>query len=210
MNADDQKSIPSPIPPASPDPDLFRNGRRKHIAATVTLLIFAVSVVGILIRGMTVDQSRIPSALLDKPANPFSVDWLQGKELLDGAGNQITLDSLRGKPLILNFWASWCGSCRDEAANFERFWQQHKDEGVALVGIAIQDTREDAMKFAKFFGKTYMLGLDTDGKASIDYGVYGVPETFFIDQKGIIRHKEAGPVDEKLLATYLAVIKGTN
>jgi cytochrome c biogenesis protein CcmG/thiol:disulfide interchange protein DsbE len=193
--------------PESNVPELIQSSRRKHIIAMIALLAFAVTVVGILIRGLTVNPNKVPSALLGKPAKSFSVDWLQGQNLMDAAGNKITLESFRGKPLVLNFWASWCGSCREEAVYFENFWQKHKDEGVAILGVAIQDTEADAMKFANFFGKTYMLGLDTNGKASIDYGVYGVPETFFIDRNGIIRHKEAGPVDEKMLAEYLALIK---
>ena len=188
-------------------PQMIQSNRRMHILATVGLLLFTATVVAVLVRGMTIDPNKVPSALLNKPAKEFNVDWLQGKQLLDGAGNQITLESLRGKPLILNFWASWCGSCREEAGNFERYWQKNKANGVNMVGIAIQDTEEDAMKFARAYGKTYMLGLDTNGKASIDYGVYGVPETFFIDRAGIIKHKEAGPVDEKMLATYTTLIQ---
>jgi len=192
---------------AAPVVDLLRSSRRKHLIATACLLLFAATVVGILVRGMTVDPNKVPSALLGKPALNFSVDWLQGKDLIGGAPTTMTLDAFRGKPLILNFWASWCGSCREEAAFFEAFWQKHKQTGLMMVGIAIQDTPEEAMKFARHFGKTYILGLDSSGKASIDYGVYGVPETFFIDRSGVIRHKEAGPVDENMLSKYLALIE---
>ena len=75
-----------------------------------------------------------------------------------------------------------------------------------MVGIAIQDTPDAAMKFAEYFGKTYILGLDEEGKAGIDYGVTGVPETFFIDRNGIIQHKEAGPVGMELLERMLVKI----
>ena len=101
---------------------------------------------------------------------------------------------------MLNFWASWCYSCRAEAVDFERFWKERQD--IAVVGIAIQDTVEAAKAFAAQYGKTYILGLDTDGKIALDYGVTGVPETFFINANGVIVHKETGPVTEKMLQKY--------
>ena len=122
-------------------------------------------------------------------------------------GSTYTLHDLRGKVVVLNFWASWCYSCREEARFFEEFWQKYKDKGIAVVGIAIQDQDGPAIEFARQFGKTYILGLDTDGKASIDYGVYGVPETFLIDRNGVIRHKEAGPVTVAMLEKWLPLIQ---
>lgn len=186
--------------------ELLRRTKRRHIFISTALLGFAALVVIILIRGMASDPNKVPSALLGKAAKGFTVSWLQGQELVDNPSNELRLSQFQGKPMILNFWASWCGSCRDEAAYFEAFWRRHRNDGIAMVGIAIQDTPEDAMRFAKAFGKSYILGLDTDGKASIDYGVYGVPETFFIDRHGIIKHKEAGPVTEAMLQKHLADI----
>jgi cytochrome c biogenesis protein CcmG/thiol:disulfide interchange protein DsbE len=81
----------------------------------------------------------------------------------------------------------------------EAFWKRYREKGVIVLGVAIQDTPETAREFAKTHGKTYPIALDTSGKTSIDYGVYGVPESFFIDEKGIIVHKEAGPVTIQLL-----------
>jgi cytochrome c biogenesis protein CcmG/thiol:disulfide interchange protein DsbE len=108
--------------------------------------------------------------------------------------------------LILNFWASWCVSCRTEAHELESFWKAYRDQGVKVVGIAIQDEQEAAKKFAQYYGKTYILGLDEDGKAAIDYGVSGVPETFLIDRDGVIRHKEIGPVSAAMLKNLLPKI----
>ena len=88
----------------------------------------------------------------------------------------------------------------------EQFWREHKDLGVMMVGVAIQDTRESAAEFARYYGKTYPLALDTEGKSAIEYGVTGVPETFFIDRNGVIRHKEAGPVERSLLDKMLPLI----
>jgi cytochrome c biogenesis protein CcmG/thiol:disulfide interchange protein DsbE len=157
---------------------------------------------------LTQNPKAIPSALMEKPALAFSAQWLQGKEHLDNpAGENFTLDSFKGRPVVLNFWASWCVSCREEARDLEAFWQtQRGASDVMVVGIAIQDTQEAAKEFAAAFGKTYILGLDVDGKASIDYGVTGVPETFFIDRSGIVRHKEAGPVTVAMLKNLLPKI----
>ena len=114
------------------------------------------------------------------------------------------LDDFKGRPVVVNFWASWCVSCREEARELEKFWQAVKGKNVAVVGVAIQDTVEAAQKFAKQYGKTYILGLDEDGKAAIDYGVAGVPETFIIDASGVIVHKETGPVTAQKLEEAVA------
>lgn len=190
------------------EPQDPRFNKRRHFLVTGVILFLGLCIVGILTKGLTIDQTKVPSVLIDKPASPFKVDWLQGQQFLaQASGKSFRLEDLKGKPLVLNFWASWCHSCREEAKDFEAFWQKHKGEDVAVVGIAIQDTPEAALEFAKYFGKTYMLGLDTDGHAAIDYGVTGVPETFFIDRQGLIRHKEAGPVSTALLDKMLTEIK---
>ncbi len=182
-------------------------GRRRHHVVSALIAISAASLIGLLGYALKLDQSKVPPANIDKAALPFKVAFVQGKDWVPGAKGQdhFSLADLRGHPVILNFWASWCVSCREEAREFERFWQSEKDK-VIVVGIAIQDTPEDAKRFAAYYGKTYVLGLDEDGKAAIDYGVSGVPETFFIDKQGIIRHKEIGPVDSKKMQEFLPQI----
>ena len=182
-------------------------GRHRHYVVSALIAISAASLIGLLGFALKLDQSKVPPANIDKAALPFKVAFVQGNDLVPGAKGQdhFTLADLRGHPVILNFWARWCVSCREEAREFERFWQSEKDK-VIVVGIAIQDTPEDAKRFAAYYGKTYVLGLDEDGKAAIDYGVSGVPETFFIDKQGIIRHKEIGPVDSKKMQEFLPQI----
>ncbi len=177
---------------------------KKQVWIGVLAIAIAVIFLATLYHGLHSDPNKVPSALLDKQAHAFQVSWVQGQEHLrsprpEGFG----LADFKGRPLILNFWASWCYSCRSEAQDFEAFWQKYKDKGIGVAGIAIQDTPEAALQFAKSFGKTYMLGLDSeDGKAAIDYGVTGVPETFFINKDGVVIHKEAGPVTSEMLAQY--------
>jgi cytochrome c biogenesis protein CcmG/thiol:disulfide interchange protein DsbE len=179
---------------------------RKHVVTSISIAAVAIIFIGILTYGLTLDQSKVPAANINKTANAFTVSWVQGNEFLPGAnGENFSLENFKGRPVVLNFWASWCVACREEAVELEKFWQKHNKE-VAVVGIAIQDDKESAKKFAGYFGKTYIIGLDEDGKAAIDYGVSGVPETFFIDRSGIIRHKEIGPVTVKSMDEQLAKI----
>lgn len=178
-------------------------GKRQKIV-TIVFVAIASIFFAVLWRGLRSNPNKVPSAFLDKQALAFEVKWLQGQEHLAAPRAEgFSLADFQGKPVILNFWASWCYSCRAEAADFEAFWQRYKDRGVVVAGIAIQDSPEAALQFARGFGKTYMLGLDAeDGKAAIDYGVTGVPETFFINRLGVVIHKEAGPVTAQVLAQY--------
>lgn len=179
---------------------------KKHVVTSIGIAVAAIIFIGILTYGLTLDQSKVPPANLNKTANPFTVAWVQGNEHLpEASGPNFTIENFKGRPIVLNFWASWCVSCREEATELEKFWQQNKDH-VAVVGIAIQDDQESAKKFAAYFGKTYIIGLDADGKAAIDYGVSGVPETFLIDSKGVIRHKEVGPVTAAMLEKLMVKI----
>lgn len=182
--------------------------RRRHLIISGGLIVGALLLVGLLSKALTLNPQNVASTLINKPAMNFSASLLQGGAFLPaGDGSQIKLEDLKGHPIVLNFWASWCVSCREEARYFETFWQRYREKGILVVGIAIQDTPEAAMEFAKMFGKTYPLGLDNTGKASIDYGVYGVPETFFIDRTGVIRHKETGPMSVELLESKLPLIQ---
>ena len=177
---------------------------RTHLIVLSCLGFFTILVIVVLGKGLKLNPSTTESALLGKLANPFTVNVLQEGGILIGK-SQVSLSDFAGKPLILNFWASWCMSCREEAREFEAFWQDHRSE-VALLGIAIQDTPDEAMSFVKTFGKTYPIGLDVTGAAGIDYGVTGVPETFLISKDGKIAHKVSGPVSKVELERLLSLI----
>jgi cytochrome c biogenesis protein CcmG/thiol:disulfide interchange protein DsbE len=170
-------------------------GKNRHLLITVIAGLAIAALVVFLYSGLQHDPKNIPSPLLGKPALGFSTKWLQGQEFLPGSNpSSLSLSDLRGKNIVLNFWASWCHSCREEALDLQAYWEKYRDQGIVVIGIAIQDTEEAAREFAERYGKKYILSLDEDGKASIDYGVTGVPETFLINKEGIVVHKEVGPV----------------
>ncbi len=175
----------------------FRVSIVLGIAAIVLFLV-------LLLRGLSMDPRKVPSVLVGKKAQDFNVEVIQSidglpVDLTPEQTQMITLAKILGKPIVLNFWASWCVSCREEAKELENFWQMYKDKGVLVLGIAIQDEKSQALKFAQLMGKKYPLALDNKGQSTIDYGVYGVPETFIIDRNGIIQYKESGPVTASLL-----------
>lgn len=158
------------------------------------LLVFAVLVVFLGI-GLYLDPREVPSPLIDKPAPAFSAPQLHHPE------QAFAPEQFKGKVWILNVWASWCVSCRAEHAVLNEF---AKKGLVALVGLNYKDEAADARQWLGMLGNPYQLSvMDKDGKIGLDWGVYGVPESFVIDKKGIVRHKHIGPVDEKSLQDEL-------
>jgi len=114
-------------------------------------------------------------------------------ERLDGAG-KLELSSLQGKAVILNFWASWCVPCKDEAPFLEQLWREHRARGLVVVGLDAKDFRRDARRFAKRFELTFPLVFDGPGDTLGGYGVTGFPETFVLDRKGRVVEAFVGDV----------------
>jgi len=149
----------------------------------------AVPVLALLAYGFRVSPRDIPSPLVGRPAPVFALSTLEGAP--------VTLEGHRGKVLVVNFWASWCyPACYEEAPVLERNWRGYRDRGVVVLGVGIQDKREAFEKFVKDFGLTFPTAQDLKGTVSVDYGVYGVPETFFVDRQGRIRVKHVGAVTD--------------
>jgi len=142
----------------------------------------ALPVLALLAYGFRVDPRAIPSPLVGRPAPGFTLTAFDGTPL--------GLEAQRGRVVVLNFWASWCyPACYEEAPVLERSWRAYRDRGVLVVGVDIQDTVEAARKFT--------------GKVSVDYGTYGVPETFFLDRRGRIRAKHVGALTDEVVRTHV-------
>jgi cytochrome c biogenesis protein CcmG/thiol:disulfide interchange protein DsbE len=161
----------------------------------ITLLIIG-PILALLAYGFTRDSHYITSPLMAKPASPFTLTLFDGKKL--------TLEDLRGKAVFLNFWASWCPPCREEAKDLEVAWQKVKDQNMVFVGVALQDTDENSREFLKEFSVTYPNGKDESGKIAVDYGTWGIPESFFIDPQGRITYKHVGGIRAALVVTKIA------
>jgi cytochrome c biogenesis protein CcmG/thiol:disulfide interchange protein DsbE len=121
-------------------------------------------------------------------------------------GDTVSLQDVRGKPVVINFWASWCPPCRVEAALIERTWRAYKNRGLIFLGVNIQDRKEDALSYIREFDITYPNGPDPTGEISIDYGVSGLPVTFFISSKGEVVRRWVGAIEKSVLISSIEEI----
>ena len=120
-------------------------------------------------------------------------------------GQRLRLSDLEGKVVVLNFWASWCGPCREEMPAFELTWREYRDRGVVFLGVAVADFEEEARAFANFVGVTYPVGLDATGEIALDYFPDRIilPTTYFIDREGKLQRKIDGLVNQPVLRIFL-------
>ena len=157
--------------------------------------IIFIALVSLLAVGLRLDPREVPSPLIGKPAPHFELPVLQQP------GKTFSEKDLQGRVWILNVWASWCVACRDEHPVLVEF---SKSAATPLYGLNYKDSRDDALGWLKRFGDPYRLSaFDLDGRIGMDYGVYGVPETYVIDKRGVIRYKRIGPVTDELIKEKL-------
>jgi cytochrome c biogenesis protein CcmG, thiol:disulfide interchange protein DsbE len=167
--------------------------------AWLPLIIFVV-LLGFLGMGLTLKPREVPSPLVNKPVPAFRLPTLAAPDQF------ITPEDLRGQVWMLNVWASWCVACQDEHPVLVEFSKSSK---VPLIGLNYKDRRDDALRWLGRYGNPYRRTLsDTDGRVGIDFGVYGVPETFVIDRQGVIRHKHIGAVTPEVLRDTLLPLIG--
>jgi cytochrome c biogenesis protein CcmG/thiol:disulfide interchange protein DsbE len=131
-----------------------------------------------------------------QPAAEFTLTLSTGTL---NSGTELSLSDLRGKVVLVDFWASWCTPCRQEAAGLSRVYLEYAGKPVEFVGVNIWDRDQDALDFLEAFQISYPNGVDEAGRIAIDYGVRGIPEKFFIDQKGVVRQKFVGPMQAEAL-----------
>ena len=165
--------------------------KAKFLVPLALFLLLA----GFLAYGLKLDPREVPSPLIDKPAPVFSLPQLQSPD------TKLSLQDMKGQVWLLNVWASWCVACRQEHPVLVDFASTHV---VPIIGLNYNDQSPDALRWLDEFGNPYTTSIvDADGRVGIDFGVYGVPETFLIDKQGVIRYKQIGPVTPDALQNLI-------
>jgi cytochrome c biogenesis protein CcmG/thiol:disulfide interchange protein DsbE len=141
--------------------------------------------------GLNLNPHEVPSPLIGKPAPAFNLP------ALDNPAATFAQKDMLGKVWLLNVWASWCVACREEHPLLVEF---SRTGAVPIVGLDYKDARVDGMRWLQDMGNPYQtVAFDAEGRVGIDYGVYGVPETYVIDRQGVIRYKQIGPITPEIL-----------
>lgn len=169
----------------------------RHLKYLVPLIIFGM-MVWFLGRGLYLNPREVPSPLVDKPAPVFTIEDLHDPD------RQFSSAQMKGQVWILNVWASWCRPCRDEHPLFVEFGRRNL---APIVGLNYKDQRGDALNWLQRLGDPfYASGYDIEGRVGLDYGVYGVPETYVIDKQGVIRYKHIGPLTAESFQTKVVAL----
>lgn len=142
---------------------------------------------------------------------PDFVGSADGKEvrLTDLDGRPVRLEDFRGRPLWINFWATWCPPCQQETPDLRAAYETHKNEGLVLLAISIQEPTADVREFVAKYGLTYDIGLDPTGAVLATYGVFGLPTHYFVDRTGVIRDRYFGPLTRQQMDERVALIIGS-
>ena len=166
--------------------------RRPLVVAGAVAI--AIALLGsLLLFGLSRDPAVLRSPLIGRPAPDFAL------RTLDGSGT-IRLSDLRGQVVVINFWASWCRDCRVEHPALTAAWQRYRDSGAVVLGVAFQDRKEGSVAFARELAIGYPLLQDPESRTALAYGVYGIPETFFVSPDGRVAHKHIGAVPYDVLS----------
>jgi len=162
----------------------------RFIRYLAPLALF-LALAGLLYKGLSLDPRKVPSPLIDKPAPPFWLKRLKQPEATLGT------EDMKGKVSLFNVWATWCVACRSEHPVLMQLAESGK---VAIYGLNYKDDRAEAKRWLLRYGDPYLANaFDADGRVGIDWGVYGTPETFIVDQQGVIRHKHIGPLTQEVV-----------
>ena len=167
----------------------------KRLLPLLAFLALAVLLAGGVLRNSGKDNSAIPSPLIGKPAPAFLLP------VLGDPARRVGNADLLGQPYLLNVWGSWCPACRDEHPVITDL---AASGAVRVVGYDYKDTALDAQRWLKQFGNPYDLVVtDEDGRAALDWGIYGAPESFLVDAQGVVRWKHVGPVTPEVVRDQL-------
>lgn len=171
--------------------------RTIRVAVSLLLLVAVTAVLGLSFRR---DPHDIKTGTVGHPAPAFDL------ERLDGTG-QLSLAHYQGTVVVLNFWASWCIPCKEENPALAAAYERYRTSDATLIGIVYQDSPEAARAYTERMGNTWPSVLDLDGRTAIAYGVFGIPETFFIGPDGVIAGRHIGPIDERTLINGIEALR---
>lgn len=162
------------------------------------LAVLAIIIIILIILGYALFGNREvvkTSPLIGKEAPDFTLKQFDGEE--------IKLSELRGKTVLVNFWASWCMPCRQEARALEESWEKYKDKDIVFIGVNVWDDNSSALSYMEKYGGQYPHGVDPAEEIQVNYGIGGVPETYFISPSGVIIDKFNGPLTERIIDYYI-------
>src|SRR6266852_4874219 len=179
-----------------------RSGGKRRIVVFLTVSLACVALLALLgsqILAPAQGQANSGSSLLiGHPAPDFTLAALSSRP-----APSVHLASLKGKPVMLNFWASWCVPCQHEAPLLQATWRSVQNQGIIFLGIDFQDAQNDGLNFLRTYGITYLNVVDSTGATAINYGLSGVPETFFLNRQGMIVSKVIGELTQHTLQSNL-------
>jgi len=164
--------------------------------------VSGVPVLALLAWGLTRDARIVPSPLPGKPAPDFALATI--------SGDSLHLASLQGQVVLVNFWASWCLACRAEHQVLVDAAKRYRDRGLRVVGVVYEDSRDNALAWIKERGGDWPNVLDVGSRTAIQYGLFGVPETFFVGRDGRIIYKQIGPLDTGVIDQWVPRLLGTD
>src|ERR1700687_472608 len=175
-------------------PDLSRTVRVGIVIAIATLVV-------VLLLAFRRDPHDIRTGTVGKPAAAFTL------QRLDGTGAMV-VDAPNGKVTVVNFFASWCIPCKEENPALVRVYERYRSSSdVAFLGVLYQDSRDSGLAYVKDNGVVWPTASDDDGRVAFAYGVFGIPETYFIDAAGVIQGRHIGPIDESTLVTAIDCLR---
>ena len=192
---------PSPEEVTPEPPSVRSRSGRRILVATVAIVAAATVFALALTQGQTSDSGSVDGG--GKPAPPFNLENVRP------GGPPVSLQELRGKPVVVNFWASWCGPCRREMPAFQAAYEALGDK-VTFVGIDNKDFRDSAAKFLNETGVRYPSGFDPSGNVAASYGVIGLPATFFISEDGRLLESRTGEMSRDELERTIHRLYGVS